>query len=137
MKRHIDDYDEDDILFDPDLEDAREEASSELVEFLDDSATGSDTSHFVQRFSRDKLFRRMVAPVIAADMEFDPPPSTFSERDRALDEEALDDEAMAVEDAFTTRHPTAGQLKIREERWAYVMKKYGLPAVDFFTWEVL
>jgi hypothetical protein len=137
MKRHIDKYDEEDLLDHPDLEDAREVASSERVRFLGDVALGSDTSRFVQRFSSDKLFRRMVAPRIASDMEFEPPPSSFSGRDRALDEEAFEDEVLAVEEAFTTRHPTPAQLKIREERWAYVMKTYGLPAVDFVSWEVV
>jgi hypothetical protein len=137
MTRHIDKYDEDDLLDHPDLEDAREEAWSSLMLFLDASAQGSDTREFVRRFSSDKLFRRMVAPGIASDMEFDPPPSSFSGRDRALDEEALEGEVLAVEDAFTTRHPTPKQLKIREERWAYVMRKYGLPAVDFASWEVV
>jgi hypothetical protein len=137
MTRHIDKYDEDDLLDHPDLEDAREEAWSERVRFLGDVEMGSDTSRFVHRFSTDELFRRMVAPRIASDMEFEPPPSSFSGRERALDEEALDDECLAVEDAFTTRHPTPEQLKIREERWAYVMRKYGLPAVDFVSWEVV
>jgi hypothetical protein len=137
MKRHIDKYDEDDLLDHPDLEDAREAAASERVRFLGDVALGSDTSRFVQRFSSDKLFRRMVAPRIASDMEFEPPPSSFSGWERALDEEAFEDEVLAVEEAFSTRHPTPEQLKTREERWAYVMKTYGLPAVDFVTWEVL
>jgi hypothetical protein len=137
MKRRIDEYDEEDLLDHPDLEDAREVASSERVRFLGDVEMGSDTSRFVQRFSSDKLFRRMVAPRIASDMEFEPPPSSFSGWERALDEEAFEDEVLAVEDAFTTRHPTPQQLKIREERWAYVMRMYGLPAVDFVTWEVL
>jgi hypothetical protein len=137
MKRHIDEYDEEDLLDHPDLEDAREAAASELVRFLGDVALGSDTSRFVQRFSSDKLFRRMVAPRIASNMEFDPPPSSFSGRERELDEEALEDEVLAVEEAFTTRHPTPEQLKIREERWAYMMRMNGLPAVDFATWDVL
>jgi hypothetical protein len=107
MKRHIDKYDEENSLDHPDLEYTREKARKELIAFLDDSARGLDTSAFIRRFSRDNLFRRMVAPGIAADIEFDPPPSTFSKLEQARDAEALD-----------------------------AMKKYGLPAVDFSTWEL-
>ena len=100
-----------------------------------------EVAEYMRRFREDPVFRREVVLCLATQhmqVRLDPEEAALlTKRERAREESAMWNESMRVMNGFRKKTPTPEQVRLREVTWAYLMKKYGYPALDVVTWEIV
>jgi hypothetical protein len=117
------------------------DAMYQTVGFTEKLMTASEEAEYMRRFREDALFRREVVLTLATDhmqTRFEPDEAPLlTRRERAREERAMWNEQYRVMVGFMKKRPTEEQMRLRELTWAYLMKKYGFPALDLVTWELV
>ena len=98
-------------------------------------------AEYLRRFREDAFFRREVVYNLATDhmsARLDPEEAArLTRREQRREEAAMENEQMRVMASFMKKRPKPEDIRLRQMTWTYLMKKYGYPAVDVVTWELV